>query len=310
MRAIYQHLPAVFLALAFPGIATAEELTLVPYLDVAVSEANPASNYAVGDLAIGKTAGLAWESFLQFDVGSLPANAVLTAAELRLASPVGFASGGSLEISAPAAGWSETAVTWANRPAVTTLGDAALVVDGANTAHLSLPAPVLAHLQEIARQASVNRGLKLSFPTATADQLLTLRSRESTSRPQLVITYTLGSELPDYTTGPGAEEGRLRAAIFKAPAAAPAPLELIWNTTPGVRYSLWESPDMASWSRVSGYPLVADILYHRRRILEVPHTVHIGCFGVEGGAITHTSAVSHIELTTAREVHWTTMASA
>ncbi len=270
MKAFHSNLSALILPLCFAGIATADELTLTPYLDAAVSEANPATNYAAGDLAVGKTAGLAWESFLQFDVGSLPANAVLTAAELRLTSPVGFGSGGSLQIFAPAAGWSETTVTWTNRPEVTTLADAALVVDGATSAHLPLPAPVLVQLQEIVRRVSANRGLKLAFPTATADQLLTLRSRENTSRPQLVINYTLDPELPDFTTGPRADEGRLRAGIFKAPAGAPAPLELVWNTTPGVRYSVWESPDVGSWSRVSGYPAVADALSGLHEIQTTP----------------------------------------
>lgn len=106
-----KQLPLVFLAFCLSVIATAEEVALAPYMDAAVTEADSATNYAAGDLAVGKTAGLAWESFLQFDVGSLPANAVLSAAELRLTSPVGFGSGGSLELSAPAAGWSETTVT-------------------------------------------------------------------------------------------------------------------------------------------------------------------------------------------------------
>jgi formylglycine-generating enzyme required for sulfatase activity len=260
----------LILAACFSTIVTAEEITLNPYLDAAVSEANPTTNYAKGDLAIGKTAGLAWESFLQFDVGSLPANAVLTAAELRLASPVGFGSGGGLQISVSAAGWAETILAWSNRPVVATLADAVLVVDGANTAHLPLPAPVLAHLQDIVRRASVNRGLKLSFPTAAADQLLTLRSRESTSRPQLVITYELDPELPSYLAVQPKDDGRLRAAIFKAPAGAPAPLELVWNTTPGVRYSLWESPDLSSWSEVSGYPAVADALSGLHEIQTTP----------------------------------------
>ena len=265
-----KELPLVFLALCLSGIALADEATLSPYMDAAVAEANPSTNYAVGDLAVGKTSGQVWESFLRFDLGSLPANAVMTAAELRLTSPVGFGSGGSLQFSAPGAGWAEAAVTWSNRPAVTTLGDAALVVDSGTMAHLPLPAPVLAYFQEIVHGASVNRGLKLAFPPATTDQLLTLRSRESAGAPQLVITYDLGPELPDFTTGPGADEGRLRAAIFKAPAGAPAPLELVWNTTPGVRYSLWESPDLASWSEVSGYPAVADALSGLHEIQATP----------------------------------------
>lgn len=261
---------SLLLMLCIARIAAADEVVLTPYMDAAVAEANPASNYAIDNLAIGKTAGLAWESFLQFDVGSLPANVILTAAELRLVSPVGFGAGGTLEMSAPTAGWAESTVTWSTRPEVTVLGNSTLTVDGATAAHLLLPAPVLAHLQEIVRSASVNRGLKLSFPAATADQLLTLRSRENTSRPQLVITYDLGPELPDFLAAQPKDDGRLRSAIFKAPAGAPSPLELLWNTTPGVRYSVWESPDLGSWSRVSGYPAVADALMGLHEIQTTP----------------------------------------
>lgn len=257
IRPLLSSVCAAILALS-SGIGQAEEITLTPYMDAAVAEANPGTNYASGDLAVGKTAGQAWESFLQFDVGTIPANAILTAAELRLVSPVGFGGGGNLEFSVPAASWAESSVTWTTRPAVAVLGEATLIVDSATTAHLTLAAPVLGHLQEIVRSTAVNRGLKLAFPSAATDQLLTLRSRESANAPRLVITYDLGLELPDYLAAQARDDGRLRSAIFPAPAGAPAPLELIWNTTPGVRYSVWQSPDLGSWERVSGYPAVAD----------------------------------------------------
>jgi len=235
-------------------------------MDAAISEASPTNNYATTDLLVGKSSGQALESFLQFDLGSLPANAILTAAELRLTSSGGFGAGGNLALSIPGAGWSETTITWSNRPIVTALGDIALVVDGPTTAHLAFPEAALAHFQEIVHASTVNRGLALAFPAAAADQLLTFKSRASVNTPQLVITFDLGPELPDYLARQGRDDGRFRAAIFPAPAGAAAPQELIWSTAPGVRYNLWESPDLSSWTQVSGYPAVADALTGKHEI--------------------------------------------
>ena len=36
-----------------------------------------------------------------------------------------------------------------------------------------------------------------------------------------------------------------------------SPNKLVWQTEPGVRYDLWQSANLADWSRVTGYPAVA-----------------------------------------------------
>jgi len=73
------------------------------------------------------------------------------------------------------------------------------------------------------------------------------------------------AELPD-STDDAQDDGRLRAAIFPAPEGAPTPLELLWNTTPGVRYNLLESPDLETWNQVKGYPKKAASLTNFFRI--------------------------------------------
>lgn len=255
-------LPLHFLAgitLGVPAFVSAAETTVQPIMDAAVSEANPDRNYGSSDLMVGGTSGQTWESFLRFDLSGIPVNAEITAAELRLQAP-NLGSGGTLRVSRPDAGWAEAEATWSNRPSATTLDNIGLTVEDQNNAHLTLTAPVLSHLQDVVSSVTPDCGLKLSFPSATAEQHLTPHSRESGSPPQLVITYTPGPELPDFTANLSALDDRLRAELFPTPEDAATPFELVWNTKPGVRYRLWESPDLADWTVVSGYPAEADAL--------------------------------------------------
>lgn len=272
------HIHTIALLAAFPLLtAQADEVTLTPIMDAAVSEASPDQNYGTSNLVVGKSSGQAWESFLRFDLSGIPVNAEITGAELRLRA-ANFGSGGTLRVSMPDSGWAEADVKWSNRPSATTLADIALTVEDPNNAHLTLTAPVLSHLQDVVSSVTPDRGLKLSFPTATAEQFLAPLSRESGNPPQLVIAYTPGPELPDFIANLTTLDDRLRAELFKAPEEAPTPFELVWNTKPGVRYRLWESPDLDDWSVVDGYPVEADAL---GAVHEVPLTPPARFYKVE-----------------------------
>lgn len=243
--------------LCFPSLLSSEEITLSPIMDASVSEAEPERNYGTSDLAVGQSSGQAWESFLRFDLSGIPVTAEITAAELRLKS-VDFGGGGTLRISKPDAGWAEIEVDWANRPSGTLLDDIALTLADQTSAHLSLTESVLQHLNDVVSSVTPDRGIKLSFPDAGAEENLSFQQRESETPPQLVLTYTPGPEVPDFTANLAVFDTGFRAKLFRAPEGAPVPLELVWNTRPGVRYRLWESENLRDWSVVPGYPLEAD----------------------------------------------------
>jgi len=248
------------LCLAPSGVVCAGdpvEASLSPIMDAAVSEASPANNYGSSDLAVGKAGGSSWECFLRFDLGAIPANAVIQSAELRMQS-ANFGTGGTLRVSRPAAGWGEADVTWQGKPAVEMLEDIALTVDSATEATLIFTAGTMAYLQDIIVGAREDRGLHLGFPSAAADQRVDIHPRESGQGGRLVLIYTLDEILPDWTLGFARLDARLRAELFPAPEGAATPYECLWNTVPGVRYNLWESANLEDWNVADGYPLEAD----------------------------------------------------
>jgi len=228
------------------------QVTLTPVMDSAISEAEPTRNYGTSNLVVGKALGQTWESLLRFDLSGIPANAVIDTAELQLSS-ANFGSGRTLEISQPTAGWAEASVNWQEKPAVQSLESIALTVASQNDATLTFTATTIAYLQNIVSGVTEDRGIFLG----SADQYLAISSRENTDNsPRLVLTYTL-TDVPDWTMSLALDDGRLRAALFKAPEGSAFPLEFVWNTNPGVRYSLWESSNLSDWSIVSGYPAEA-----------------------------------------------------
>jgi len=244
-----------FALLATISLVRADPLQLGqdPVMDVAVSESNPSTNYATNDLVVGKVSGQAWESLLRFDLTELPANAIIESAELRLQS-ADFGSGGTLQVSKPTAGWAEVQVTWENKPAVESLENVALSVANTNLATITFTAPTIAYFQDVVSRVKQDRGLHLSFPTAGANQWLTVLSRESSDKPRLVLTYSLGEVPPDWTLSLARDDGKLRTALLPTLDPAPTPYEYLWSTQPGVRYKLFESINLKDWDLVNGYP--------------------------------------------------------
>ena len=53
-----------------------------------------------------------------------------------------------------------------------------------------------------------------------------------------------------------ASAGQTEPYLFESDAAGP-PSKILWQTEPGVRYDLWQSDNLADWSRVTGYPAQA-----------------------------------------------------
>jgi len=56
---------------------------------------------------------------------------------------------------------------------------------------------------------------------------------------------------------PASTIGQSLPYLFESAGGAP-PNKIVWQTEPGVRYDLLKSDDLSGWSRVTGYPAVAD----------------------------------------------------
>ncbi len=100
------------------GIASAEPVTVVlrrglaDVRDACIDGSNPGTNYGSASLRIKQGGSL--RCVLWFDVSSIPANAVIDMAELRLTATYQYPSGCSLAVAAYAlrVPWAEDTVTW------------------------------------------------------------------------------------------------------------------------------------------------------------------------------------------------------
>ena len=65
--------------------------------------------------------------------------------------------------------------------------------------------------------------------------------------------------LPGFSPSTLAQSAPLQTPSWLIEATTPAPQKrLIWQTTPGVRYDLWKSDNLLSWTHAPGFPTVAD----------------------------------------------------
>lgn len=55
----------------------------------------------------------------------------------------------------------------------------------------------------------------------------------------------------------GSACGQALPYLFESDGSGP-PTRIYWQTEPGVRYDLWKSDDLADWTRVTGYPAMAE----------------------------------------------------
>jgi len=188
-------------------------VTFRPVADARVSESSPGSN-AGGDvtLRVKTQSGSSYQSFLRFDLGSLPAP--VASAKLRLFCTDESSGGGSVYRIASNA-WGETTVTWNNRPALPASALAAFAGVGANVwSELELgPAAVASGLVSLALAGGTTNSAYYS-------------SREGTRPPELVITYSTASSPPV-------------AGFTGSPLSGPAPLSVAFQDTSSGAPNAW-----------------------------------------------------------------------
>jgi len=106
---------------AFTNSATTSSIILRPTADAGVNTASPAGNFGTSHafMDIGnKATGSTWQGLMKFDVSSIPSNATVTSALLRIYMYAGLCTGSTQAVDFRTVGsnWSETTVTWNNKP--------------------------------------------------------------------------------------------------------------------------------------------------------------------------------------------------
>lgn len=166
-------------------------VTLNPVADTYANQDNPATNYAnSADLLVGRTTKFLTlrRSYLRFDLSSIPSNAIVTSASLRLYLKSGNGATVSISLHQVNGAWTSGGLTWNNQPAV---GSARASL-GVGTTPGWRTWSVTTLVQEWVNASTTNYGVSLRGPESyTGDWLRTFDSRQGSNDPQLVITYDL-----------------------------------------------------------------------------------------------------------------------
>ena len=183
-RALRIFSAAFLLAASGAAAAQAAPVTLNPIADAYVLDGSWAgSNFGTGTLLHTQTASNSnYDSYLKFDTSSI---ASIASARLRVsASLTGSSAIGMAVYPVSDTAWSETAITWNNKPARgASLGSAA--VSGSTYVYYEVDVSNYVLAEKAAGRAIVSLAL---HNTQTSSQRIYIRSRENTNGPpQLVI---------------------------------------------------------------------------------------------------------------------------
>jgi len=175
---------------------TALTVTLRADADATVDASAPGANFASASLEAGGQKQI----YVKFNLTALPANAVISAARLRLKTlPVLTVASADVSAGRADANWTETTIMWNNKPALTPSGVSTTVnLPGGNWEEWTVTPLVQAwHDGSLA-----NYGFVLAAPDSAS--AIPFHSKETGPAPQLVIELTAqdGPDDPDRPEDP------------------------------------------------------------------------------------------------------------
>ena len=200
--------------------------------DAGVSSLGPTSNNGLSDQinAIAWTSGgpFTVRTLIDFDLSSLPADAVITSADLTLyfnpdASSIYQNQGANaLWIERINSSWDETAVTWNTQPTVTTTNRVSIPASTSVTQNYTMGITQL--IKDIIANPASSYGLRMSLQTETAYASVMMSSSDHSNaalHPKLDICYTSAT-----TTGIIQTQNATSSKVYPNPFVTSATIEL------------------------------------------------------------------------------------
>lgn len=162
----------------------------------------PTNNYGnLGYFAVRQVTGVSSayteRAFIEIDLTSIPANAIIVDATLKLYRYSGFTTPMSLEVNKVIESWQESTITWANAPDVTNVDMITQSVSTTNNIFHEID--VTDHVQEFVNYPHLNNGWRLKCQNESTTNGSFYRSSEfmttPSHRPLLEISYVLPIEI-------------------------------------------------------------------------------------------------------------------
>lgn len=238
-----------------PGIQAASTLTFVAEMDARVEESSPNTNRGTsGTLEVEASSGRSIESFLRFTVNGV--SGTIQSARLRVYvttdgtqdGPDAYAAGNN---------WTETGITWNNRPAPT---NASLDNKGQLSRNTWVEYDVTILV--------VGNGIYSFVLAGDSSDDVKFSSREGSSPPQLVIAFNSGTKTPTVTALPSQTWTPTRTSTSTQPSAAtftPPPASSGFTFVPSADTYVDSSSPSANYGslttlRGDGSPVVSSYL--------------------------------------------------
>jgi uncharacterized repeat protein (TIGR01451 family) len=171
--------------------------TLLATQDARTQQASGDRNFPTGILW---TNTLGHQSFVEFDMTELPADARIESAELELYFNGNYENGeNTVEVGRVDAAWDELTLTWNNQPSISWSGSSSVVGDVEGDVSWNVTDIV----QSWQSGNAENHGFGLRSPEPGGKQYWSREKADETLRPRLVITYSVPVPPP----GPAPECG-------------------------------------------------------------------------------------------------------
>jgi len=191
---------ALLLACITPGTAASTTVTLNPSADTYADQDNPTTNFSTSaEIRVGRTTEFLTlrRSYLRFNLSSIPANAVVSSAQLRLHLNLGDGPIVTITLYEVDEAWTSSSLTWNNQPAVGPSRAASAVGAAVGWKSWTLTGLV----QEWIDGSTANNGVSVRGPESSSEAWRRyFDSTQATNDPELVVTYD--TPIPTHTRTP------------------------------------------------------------------------------------------------------------
>ncbi len=206
--------------------ATTVTTELESIADARVQGGSPDVGFGNGFIWVGTPEG--HRAYVQFDLLSLPANATIDSAELRLNFTGTYTPTANVEVGRNDSAWDEATITWNTRPDSTFNGNSQTIGDTAGD--------ITWNVTPLVQQWVDGTVSNYGFALRGDGPLKSFHSHEtsSTSPPKLIITYTIPDDTeprPDLGDAPDSSNN-LGVNPNTAYPGVPGNFPTVWNGTP------------------------------------------------------------------------------